>query len=397
MRKELLGNEHVDVAVSLNGLAVVLSAIGKGREAEATFREALAIKRNRFGNEHREVADTLLGLGTVMYAAGKPAEAELVLREALALQRKLFGNDHLTLATCLGRLATALTMQHKLEEAELLHREALARRKKLLGNTHPKVANSIFSLATLLEDQGKLVEAETLFRELVAMLKERLGNTDPSVASSVHQLANVLEKQGKAAEAETLRRRSIGDLDAALKGAPGDTNLAAQLHFDRARAYVCLKDYEKAVPEFEKAIELDPNSPVARNTLAWYYANGPINICSPEKALALALKAVELTGRTNANYLNTLGVVYYRLGQLTNALETLEAGLKEGGTATTAYDFLFLAMSCQRLADPSQAQDYFRKATNWLASQSSLRSNQKAELAAYRAEAEQLLAKQSTK
>ena len=49
--------------------------------------------------------------------------------------------------------------------------------------------------------------------------------------------------------------------------------------------------------------------------------------------------------KTNHNELNTLGVVYYRLGQLTNAIATLETGIKAERAGGSAHDFFFLAMS----------------------------------------------------
>jgi serine/threonine protein kinase/WD40 repeat protein/Tfp pilus assembly protein PilF len=165
-----------------------------------------------------------------------------------------------------------------------------------------------------------------------------------------------------------------------------------QRHLDRAETYERQAQYDKALAEYEKALELKPNSARANNNLAWAYANRPKDFRSPEKALPLALKAVELS-KTNHNELNTLGVVYYRLGQLTNAIETLEAGIKANRAGGSSHDFFFLAMSYQRLGDPTKARDYFTKATNWVAAQSTLPPTWQVELDAFRAEAEEVLGK----
>src|SRR2546422_502251 len=86
-----------------------------------------------------------------------------------------------------------------------------------------------------------------------------------------------------------------------------------EAHFWSGQALHRLNQFEKAQASFYRVIELKPDFHVGYNNLAWYYATGPTNTRSPEKALPLALKAVELS-KTNHNEMNTLGVVYYRLG-----------------------------------------------------------------------------------
>ncbi len=170
------------------------------------------------------------------------------------------------------------------------------------------------------------------------------------------------------------------------------TNLTYAMNL--AEVYSRLAQPQKAINVLEKAIELQPDadSLSCYNNLAWLFVTGPAELRSPQKALPLALKAVEL-GKTNHNELNTLGVVYYRLGQLTNAITTLETGIqadKEGGSA---YDFLILAMCYHGLGITTKAQDYFAKATNWMNAQTNLASSAMAELESFRAEAVEVLRK----
>jgi tetratricopeptide (TPR) repeat protein len=103
--------------------------------------------------------------------------------------------------------------------------------------------------------------------------------------------------------------------------------------------------------------------------------------------LPLALKAVELN-RTNQN---TLGVVYYRLGQWQKAIESLEAGLRANAGEAGAAELFFLAVSHQRLGDAARANDYFAKAVKWMNEQRLLSPESKGELDAFRVEAEEVL------
>jgi tetratricopeptide (TPR) repeat protein len=105
LRRKLLGNEHPDVATSLNNLASVLREAGKPAEAETTCREALALRRKLFGNDHPDVAESLDIMGNLVLRRGSPVEAETICREALAIKRKLFGNEHTAVAISLGNVA----------------------------------------------------------------------------------------------------------------------------------------------------------------------------------------------------------------------------------------------------------------------------------------------------
>ena len=70
MRRRLLGNEHADVAKSLNNLAIVLYEKGDFAEAEALHREALAMRRRLLGNEHPDVATSLNNLANMLHSKG---------------------------------------------------------------------------------------------------------------------------------------------------------------------------------------------------------------------------------------------------------------------------------------------------------------------------------------
>jgi serine/threonine protein kinase/tetratricopeptide (TPR) repeat protein len=228
MRRKLLGKEHVDVAESLNNLAVVFERQGKPVEAEPMHREALAMQRKLLGNEHPAVADSLDNLANALYRQGKLTEAEATHREALAMRRKLFGNEHPDVAYSLNNLANVLGSQGKLAEAETLYRETLAMQRKLLGSEDPSIAVSLENLGNVLLCQHKLGEAETTRREGLAMQRKFLGSEHPDLARSLHNLADVLFYEKKLTESETLYREAL----AMKRKLSGNENLsvAASLH-----------------------------------------------------------------------------------------------------------------------------------------------------------------------
>jgi eukaryotic-like serine/threonine-protein kinase len=212
MRKELLGNEHPDVATSLGNLAMALLAQGELTNAETLCREALTMRKRLRGKDHQDVALSLNNLAAVLRYQNRLEESEALQREALAIEKKSFGTEHPKVATSLNNLAVELHCEGKLAEAEAMHREALAMQRKLLGTRHPDMAASLNNLATVLRAQGKLAEAEAMSRESLAMLKELLGSEHPHVADALDNLARVLIARGKLAEAETLYNDEVAIL-----------------------------------------------------------------------------------------------------------------------------------------------------------------------------------------
>lgn len=55
MREKALGPEHLEVAASLNNLAVLLKIAGADEEAEALYTRSIKIKEQSLGPNHPQV------------------------------------------------------------------------------------------------------------------------------------------------------------------------------------------------------------------------------------------------------------------------------------------------------------------------------------------------------
>jgi tetratricopeptide (TPR) repeat protein len=116
---------------------------------------------------------------------------------------------------------------------------------------------------------------------------------------------------------------------------------------------------------------------------------GPEKLRDPNQALPLAQKAVRIAPE-NSGYRNTLGVVYYRLGQWDAAVETFERSFQD--SRNKAHDLFFLAMCYEQLGLPAKARQCYDRALRWWQSQGALISpDEVEELNAVRAEAAALL------
>jgi len=88
-------------------------------------------------------------------------------------------------------------------------------------------------------------------------------------------------------------------------------------------------------------------------------------------------------------YLNTLGVVQYRLGLHIEAVLTLQESLRRGGGRSDAFDLFFLSRAHARLGHRAESRDCFDRAARWLESRADLQADD--ELSAFRIEAEAVL------
>ena len=102
----------------------------------------------------------------------------------------------------------------------------------------------------------------------------------------------------------------------------------------------------------------------AHNNLAWLLATCPnTELRDPPEALRLARRAVEVEPQ-QGNFWNTLGVAFYRAGELDDAKKALEKSL-ELRNAGDSFDWFFLALVDRKKGEDEQAREWYDKAVVW--------------------------------
>ncbi|MBW4482045.1 MAG: tetratricopeptide repeat protein [Tildeniella torsiva UHER 1998/13D] len=253
MKKRLLGDEHPSVARSLNNLALLYDNQGRYNEAEPLYQDALAMHKRLLGDEHPSVATSLNNLALLYSNQGRYSKAEPLYQAALAIRKRLLGDEHPDVAQSLNNLAGHYSDQSRYSEAEPLHQAALAMKKRLLGDEHPSVATSLNNLATLYDNQGRYSKAEPLYQAALAMRERLLGDEHPSVALSLTNLALLYNNQGRYSEAEPLHQAAL----AMKKRLLGDEHPSvAQSLNNLALLYRDQGLYAKAEPYLSEALQL---------------------------------------------------------------------------------------------------------------------------------------------
>lgn len=264
-RRQLLGNDHLDVARSLASLGSLMRDRSDYDQAIAAYEEAisimqkhvpatnpellgvmselaqaqvetnsakmlqaagvmcrrvLALQREVYPEQSGEIAASLSTLGDIMSEEGDLAGAERVIRQSLHSREALDGEYSTAVASSLCGLGSVLLEKGDAKGAEETFRRVLAIRHRLLGDRHSALAWPSFQLAFALKDQGKFDEAEQLCRDAIAILVDRLGKDHPQVADGEQRLAEVLLASGRTAEARELLesacqrlRRRLGEGD----------------------------------------------------------------------------------------------------------------------------------------------------------------------------------------
>jgi len=253
---ELKGQPAIQARL-MDTIGEVYKNLGLYGRAAPLFENALVTRRRVLGNEHVEVADSLEHLGLLDFLNGDWVTAEKLMRQALSMRRKLLGDEHLDVTQSLsdlGQLLRQKETQHDVDEAERNYREALATRRKLLGGEHPAIAESLNNLGMVLyANKRNYAAAEPLLREAVAMNARLLGKEDQEVATTTNNLALLLRDKGEYAEAEVLFRQAIA-IDRRILG-DGHPTIAIFVN-NLARLLQHKGDYDAAELQYRQAIEV---------------------------------------------------------------------------------------------------------------------------------------------
>ncbi|MEH2212292.1 tetratricopeptide repeat protein [Nostoc sp.] len=306
--RERFGDEHPDVATSLNNLATLYYSQGKYSDAEPLYIQALTITKRLLGDEHSSVAANLNNLAQLYKSQGRYSDAEPLYIQASEMYKRLLGDKHPDVATSLNNLAELYCLQGRYSDAEPLYIQASAMYKRLLGDEHPSVAISLNNLAQLYKSQGRYSDAEPLYIQALTITKHLLGDEHLSVATSLNNLAGLYYSQRRYSDAEPLliqalamRKRLLGD---------EHPNVATSLN-NLAQLYKSQGRYSDAEPLLIQALTITkrllgdehPDMATNLNNLAGlYYSQRRYSDTEP-----LLIQALEIAEkRLGGNHPNTI-------------------------------------------------------------------------------------------
>ncbi len=234
-------------------------------------------------------AETLLNIATAMNRSGGESFVRLYLNYALALTPK---ND-----AVLIQLAGVAEQQQDAEGAIAFYERIPA------ASPMKRVAE--LQLGLNLADLKRNDEA-------ISHLKTALAKDEGDIRAYL-SLGGVYASQENYRAAADIYDRAVARIAT-------PTRAEWNVFYQRGIAYERLKEWDKAEPNFRKALELFPDQPQVMNYLGYSWVDMNVNL---EEGLSLIQRAVDL--RPSDGYIvDSLGWAFYRLGRYDDAVRELE-------------------------------------------------------------------------
>jgi tetratricopeptide (TPR) repeat protein len=245
IRRATFGEDHPNVALSLNHVGVLLRDTGDSEGAIQHLEEALDINIARKSMLHSDTITVIINIlqavrryklyGLIDGLFDKTAneyerystirtdqlDSELVICRssdeneterrqrrtafihavALVTSRHALGNEHQDTAKAISELGTALQGLAPPDHIITLELEALDIRRKTLPEGHPSIAHSFHSLAVTFSNYGDLVEAENFLKQGIQMLTQHHGKDFPELCHFYIAYANLYRQTDHPEEA----------------------------------------------------------------------------------------------------------------------------------------------------------------------------------------------------
>lgn len=223
MQQHLFGPTHLEVANTLNNLAMLYDEQKRLKEAESLFNQSLSIRQQLLGTNHPDVADSFNNLASVYATQERFEEAENLYQQAIELYQQTLGVDSRQVAASLHNLSLLYSKQQRYSEAALLSEQALALNKRLLGEDHLDLAANLNCLASIYTELERQLEAELLCEQALAIVEKSLGTNHPYVAFCLKTLMLAQFSQGRYEEAKPVALRGLNILEATFGAEHPDT------------------------------------------------------------------------------------------------------------------------------------------------------------------------------
>jgi tetratricopeptide (TPR) repeat protein len=250
IRKNLLGDKHIDVASVCVNLSNVFHRLGRVDEALAMCSSALEIYNKAPGNNHKNIANCHNNIGNCLREQGKHDEAMEHFSIGLAITLKTEG-ESAGAADFLVNIGAVLSAQNKLDEAMEKHVSALRINEKAKLDT--SIATCHYNIGGVLMKQGKLDAALEHARKALTIRRSKLSQEHDDCGESHNLIGEILKRSGKFAEA-------LDEFDNALrifKNVYGEMTLqVAAVYEFKAACFFELQKWREAVTFYEATIHI---------------------------------------------------------------------------------------------------------------------------------------------
>ena len=120
MRRQVLGAQHPDVAITINNLGILMKDMGDFSESEKYFEEALSLRKEVLGDNHVNTAISKFSYADLFLKSSRPDAALTLLEEALITFSEHLPSDHSFIARTRLRIGSAWLGLGQFEKADAI-------------------------------------------------------------------------------------------------------------------------------------------------------------------------------------------------------------------------------------------------------------------------------------
>ncbi|MHC4865807.1 MAG: tetratricopeptide repeat protein [Planctomycetota bacterium] len=385
-----------DLAWSHVDLGLVLSDLGRYREAIAELRQALFLRKqlvDRFPNHERyleALAHSHHWLGSRLYDSGQLKGAEQHFRDGLALRKRLLaeGNEDVppdlvhiqnylgTLLIDTGQIGEAVRILS--EAADSAQKQAadfpreLSRRKRP-GEVYKRLGEALFAAGLLDEAEDAMRKALAVHQDLAA---EFPGHWfEKEVADRHRKLGLILQGVGRNSEAEQSLRRAVETQESLVSldpNRPGLCNFLARYKYQLGSLLYQAGGVKEAGELFGEALghfEKSLGEYLGRFPYRWIFAEfltecPDARFHDPNRAIQMLHDLIREFPESEVTW-RVLGGVYCRAGQWQASIEALERAMELRPNGSEGRDFFLLAIAYWQLGNADEAYRWYEEAVKW--------------------------------
>ncbi|MEW5965080.1 MAG: tetratricopeptide repeat protein, partial [Pseudomonadota bacterium] len=226
------GPRSAEAASAHLAIAIQHQSLGQLPEAEAHFREGMALQKRLVSADDTSLAEFTSGLGALLHGQGRYEEAEPLMREGLRLHEidsRRTGNET-GLAVALFMLGSTYTAMSRLDEGLRLFERSLAAFQRLAPQGSMQtgiVLNNIATNRQLAEDYKAALDNQL---GALAMFERHSPGNLPGLAKINNNLGFLFQKAGAPDKAAEHYREAIDQLTRAFPGGHPDLATARMNH-----------------------------------------------------------------------------------------------------------------------------------------------------------------------
>lgn len=177
IRRQTLGNDHVEVAASLSKLGSVRLQAGRIEEAFSDLQKALKIAKKL--QKPKTIAQMLCHLGCFYFQVQELFAAQATFQEALTLYRQFWQEESsnlnsadrnalmLQLTDTLCNIGTIQNRRKRFSNAISSFQEALDLQRGVLPNDHPRILSTLDNLAYAYSKNKEYARAVTCYKNML--------------------------------------------------------------------------------------------------------------------------------------------------------------------------------------------------------------------------------------